>query len=184
MSINLTRILLGLGLLTAIVLSSASSRAQAPAKQKKSYYKGKIISYDAERKLLRIANGKQSVTLVVEPNVPLQIDSMASTKKVADLPADSYISVLLNADKTAGLEVNALGPLVMGTIDAIDLENNKLQSVDKKKNPSSYVFAPNVPVTIDKTTGKVEEIKVGAQVQMKLSFDKSKALSIRVLRAK
>lgn len=179
------RLVLGLGLIGAIVLTGSSNvEAQAAKKEKKTYFKGKVISYDADLKLMRVAKGKQTVTLVVPPEIPMQIDSQPTTKKVAELPTDTYVSILLNADKSTGVQLDAQGPLVTRTIDEIDRENFTLKCHDDKKNVETVSFAADVPVTNDQVPGTLDDIKVGSKVFLKLSFDKSQALTIRVLKSK
>lgn len=182
---SLKRLIPGFGLIAAILLVGSSNvEAQAAKKVKKTYFKGKVISYDAELKLMRVAKGTLTVTLVVEPEIPMQIDSQPTTRKVAELPTDTVVSILLNADKSAGVQLDAQGPVVLRTVESIDRENFTMKCRDDKKNVESVSFATDVPVTNDQVPGTLDDIKAGSRVFLKLSFDKSKAMTIRVIRSK
>jgi hypothetical protein len=143
-------------------------------------FKSKLIGYDAERNLIRLTRGMTSVTLIVDKNVKITVDHEASERKLSDVPANTNIGVVVNADKTTLLELHVLGPEVMRTIESVDLDKCALRTLAGKKE-ETLALSKGVMVTKGKDEASLEDIKPGTRVSLQLSFDKSKVLTIRLL---
>jgi hypothetical protein len=169
---------LGLMATLAIAIGAAAGDDGTPSfKSGKNAFKCKLIGYDPDRSLIRVSKGTTSATLIVDKNFKLTVDYQATDRKLTDLPANTYLGVVVNSDRTTLLEVHAMGPVVTRTIDSIDFEKRTLHVLATKKD-ETLSFVKSVAVTKGKLDLTLDDIKPGVRVSLQLSLDLSKVLAI------
>ena len=172
----------GLFAIVAIAVSWAAADDAVPTfKASKNAFKGKLIGFDSERNLIRLAKGSSSsATLVIDKNVKVIVDYQPSDRKLTDLPPDTIIGAVLNPDRTTLVEAHAFGPVVVRTVKSIDLEERTLHVVLGKKD-EALPFVKGTKVTKTKADATLDDVKPGDRVSLQLSVDKTKVLTIEVL---
>jgi hypothetical protein len=155
--------------------------AAKPAKGTKIGYKGKFASFNPDLNTVLVTKGSKSVTFAMDKNAKLIVDQGKVERKINDLPPDTNISLVLNTDKSTILEMYAEGPAVRCTLEAIDADKHTLR-VKTTKGETTYPFIENVTVTRGKFPRKFEDLKTGADAYVKLAHDKSKVVSINLMK--
>jgi hypothetical protein len=151
-----------------------------PFKAGKNAFKAKLISYDAERNLIRITTGSGGATLIVDKNVKLTVDYHATDRKLADFPADTNFGVVVNSEKSTVLELHVMGPVITRTLESIDLEKRTMRvvGVPADKKDETLPFIKGARVTKGYAEASLDDVKPGLRVALQLTTDKSTVLAI------
>jgi len=160
-----------IGIITCVTV------AQEPQQTKTKTIHGKLQGYDGARGIIRVSKGNGNLTFLVAKDVKLTINDEPTNKKLADIELDTHLELALSSDKSSVIAINAEGPEVKRTVESVDLDK-RIIKVRLGKTVDEFMLDPQVVITRMKKEVKLDEIKPGMAINIQLTLDKTKVMSI------
>jgi RNA polymerase sigma factor (sigma-70 family) len=153
---------------------------------------GAVKAVDAGKNTLTVttkeSGGLVTKTLTLAKGARIVLADPGDEKegKLADLAEGTSVNVRLSLDRKTALEVTVYGPSFIGTLKGVDAGSNTITVtvkesgtlVDKTFDVAKSAFI-NVSDGKSEQKAKLTDLTVGAQVAIRLSVDKTRAVAIQ-----
>ena len=140
--------------------------------------RGKLLYYDAERQIARLAVGRLETTFALDPKLAVIIDEKPA--KLADIPLTTNLLCYLNQEKSTITEIRLLGSVSRKTIRTLDVEKKEIH-FERDSATRVYCLSEKLKVTKDEQPITLADLKPEQVVVVTFSaLNKLEIVAIKV----